>query len=88
MVPICRSDGAICRSDGIRQLQSVVISVVARLIADAAMEPMKYEALKKDVRAARSFGWLSSPIKDDPDMTQNTIPNPSSIRAKIYIPTL
>jgi hypothetical protein len=87
MKAICKIEGHICRRDGRRQLQSLGMSVVGRLIADAVIAPTKYEALKKDVRVTRSFGWPSSPIKEEPEIIQKTIPNPSSIRANIYIPT-
>jgi hypothetical protein len=56
-------------------------------MAAAVIDPMKYEELNREVRVSRSFGWPSSPIKDEPEIIQNTIPNPSTIRAKRYIPT-
>jgi hypothetical protein len=62
--------------------------VVLRLIAAAVIEPIKYEELNKDVNVARSFGCANSPIKEEPEMIQKTIPNPRTIRAKIYIPTV
>jgi hypothetical protein len=56
-------------------------------MAAAAIAPTKYEALKKDVRVARSLGWPNSPIKADADTIHMTIPKPRVIRAKMYMPT-
>jgi len=71
-----------------RQLQLLVIPVVLRPMAAAVIDPMKYEELKRDVKVSRSFGWPSSPSKDEPEMMQKTIPKPRTIRAKRYIPTV
>jgi len=57
-------------------------------MADAVMAPRKYEALKKDVKAARSFGWPSSPINADPEIIQRTMPKPRSTLATTYIATM
>ena len=56
-------------------------------IADAAIEPKKYEALKNDVRVARSLGWPSSPIREEAETIHITMPKPRTILAKMYIPT-
>lgn len=56
MKAICRREGHICSKEGKRQLQSFVTSVMGIAIADAVIEPKKYEALKNDVRVARSLG--------------------------------
>ena len=88
MKAICKREGHICSRDGMRQLQLLVIPVVLSPIAAAVMEPMKYEELNSDVKVSRSFGWPSSPSKDEPEMMQNTIPKPRTIRAKRYIPTM
>ena len=61
--------------------------VVLIEMAAAVMEPIKYEALKREVMNGRSFGWASSPIKADPAMMAKRIPNPSSIRAMMYMAT-
>lgn len=76
-----------------RQLQSlgfsgVPSSTVPSPIADAMIAPIKYEALNREVKVDRSFGWPSSPIKAEPAMMHVTIPKPRTMRLKIYIPTL
>jgi hypothetical protein len=67
---------------------SFLMPVYLMAIAEATIEPMKYEVLKKEVNIARSLGYPNSPIKEDPEMMQATIPNPSIIRAKMYMPTV
>src|ERR1700710_1288738 len=84
---IWRSEGHICRREGRRQLQSVFISLVPIAIAAAAIAPRKYEALKKEVKVARSLGWPSSPIRAAELMIHMTMPKPRTILAKMYIPT-
>jgi hypothetical protein len=79
---------ATCSKDRILQLQSDVIPVVLTAIPDANIAPKKYEVLKKDVKVAPSFGYPSSPIKEEAEMIHRTTPKPSAIRAKIYRPTL
>ena len=56
MKVICRREGHICSKEGKRQLQLFFTSDMGIAIADAAIEPKKYEALKNDVRVARSLG--------------------------------
>lgn len=87
MKKICRSEGHICRREGSRQLQSVFMSLVAIAIAEAAIAPRKYEALKKDVKVARSLGCPSSPIRAEALTIHMTMPKPRTILAKMYIPT-
>jgi hypothetical protein len=87
MKQICSSEGHICRREGRRQLQSVFMSLVAIAIAAAAIAPRKYEALKKDVKVARSLGCPSSPIRAEAETIHMTMPKPRAILAKIYIPT-
>lgn len=84
---ICKNEGHICNREGRRQLQLLGISVVPSAIAAAVIWPMKYEALNREVRVALSFGWPNSPIRDDPEIIAKTMPNPSVIREKMYIPT-
>jgi len=76
-----------------RQLQSlgscaVPSSTVPSPIPDAMMAPIKYEALNREVKVDRSFGWPSSPINAEPAMMHVTIPKPRTMRLKMYIPTL
>lgn len=84
---IWRSEGHICRSDNILQLQSEVMLVVLTAIPDANIAPKKYELLKNEVKVARSFGYPSSPIKEDADIMQRTTPKPRVILANMYMPT-
>jgi hypothetical protein len=56
-------------------------------IAEAVIAPTKYEALKKEVKVARSLGWPSSPIKEEPEIMHRTIPKPRIILATMYVAT-
>jgi hypothetical protein len=64
---------ATCSKDRILQLQSDVIPVVLTAIPDANIAPKKYEVLKKDVKVAPSFGYPSSPIKEEAEMIHRTL---------------
>lgn len=48
--------------------------VVRIEMAAARIEPMKYEALKRDVKKGRSLGYANSPINDEPEIMQKRIP--------------
>jgi hypothetical protein len=39
------------------------------------------------LRKSITLGYPNSPIMADPEMIQNGIPNPSNIRATMYMPT-
>jgi hypothetical protein len=39
--------------------------IVLTAIPDASIAPKKYDVLKKDVKVAHSFGYPSSPIKEE-----------------------
>jgi hypothetical protein len=84
---ICRRDGHIWSREGRCQLQLFFTSDMEMTIAEAAIVPKKYEALKNDVRVARSLGWPSSPIRAEALTIHMTMPKPRTILAKMYIPT-
>jgi hypothetical protein len=84
---ICRRDGHIWSRESRRQLQLFFTSDMGIAIVEAAIAPKKYEALKNDVRVARSLEWPSSPIRADAETMHMTIPKPRTILAKMYIPT-
>lgn len=87
-VQICIAEGQICKSEGNLHDQSFFISTVFRVMAAARIEPIKYEELKSEVITARSLGWLSSPIKAEPEMIANRMPTPKIMRETMYKPTL
>jgi hypothetical protein len=79
------SDGQACNSDGIRHPQSVLMVAVRTVIPEAINDPAYHEELKREVMMGRSFGYDNSPIMAEPETIANTMPNPSSILAMMYI---
>jgi hypothetical protein len=51
-------------------------------------EPTNHSALKRDVMMGRSFGYASSPIREEPAIIQKGMPNPSMKRAPTYMPAV
>lgn len=51
-------------------------------------EPTNQSALKREVMIGRSFGYASSPIKDEPAMMQNGMPKPMMNLAPMYMPAM
>jgi hypothetical protein len=85
MKQIWNIEGPACNRDGILHAQSFWILCVANEMPAATSAPTKYNALNREVMIGRSFGYASSPIKEEPAMMQNGIPNPRNNRATIYI---
>lgn len=60
--------------------------LVPKQIPAAMIWPTKYATLKSEVRTGRSFGYASSPIREEAETIQVGMPNPKINRATMYMP--
>lgn len=88
MKRICIAEGAAWSREGIRQAHVLSSLKIPYVILAATILPRNQEALKSEVRTARSLGYPSSPIKAEAATIANGIPSPRSQRAIMNMTTI
>lgn len=80
--------GTNCNALGILHDHVLLIANVPRVLPAAAMPPIIPLEVNSDVKMGRSFGYDSSPMRDEAATIENGIPIPSTILPKTNISTI